>query len=281
MINFSDQELWNYIREDISYFDLTTHLLAPAEQKVILSIVTREEIVVACNDDAARIAELLGCKVIAKAQSGIMVKKGSTLLEIYGDGQSIHKAWKVCQVFLEHACALATHAHKMLTKAQSVNPDCEVLVTRKSFPFSKQFSIHALMCGGVMPHRLGVSESVLIFDHHRSLFENHDAFEDALKKIKKRCVENKLVVESQTLDDAKRMLQLGADVIQLDKCSADTVRELVIYKNTNFPNAAIMAAGGINMQNVADYAKTGVNALVTSALYSSSMSNLTTIWKKI
>jgi len=210
MSHFSDQELWEYIREDLPYFDLTTHLLAPLPQHATLSILTRDEAIMACGSEAARIAELLGCEVKFIAQSGTLLHAKDVLLEIYGDAESLHKAWKICQVFLEYSCSLATNAKKMLEKTHSVNPNCEILVTRKSFPFAKKFCMCALLVGGVMPHRLGISESVLIFDQHRALFEDEKAFEVALGSMKKRCVENKVVVESSTLEDAQKMLQLGA-----------------------------------------------------------------------
>jgi molybdenum transport protein len=281
MNHFSDQELWEYIREDIPYFDLTTHLLAPAPQKAILSITTRDAIVMACGDAAARMAELLGCEVKFKAESGSLLGKNGLLLEIEGDAKSLHKAWRVCQVFLEYACALATNAHQMLEQVRSVNPHCEVLVTRKSFPFAKRFCVSALMVGGVMPHRLGLSETILIFNHHRVMYENKEAFERALLELKKRCVEKKLVVESQTLEDAKRMLQLGADVLQLDKCNIEIIGEIVRYKNENFPHAKITAAGGVNMKNAAHFAETGVDAVVTSSLYKAGMSDLTSSWRVV
>lgn len=281
MSDFSDQELWEYIREDLPYFDMTTHLLSPPFQKAILSIITRDEIMMACGNSAARMAELLGCEVKFKAESGTLLSKNSLLLEIEGSGESLHKAWRICQVFLEYSCGLATNAYQMLEKVRCVNPSCEVLVTRKSFPFAKRFSILALMVGGVMPHRLGLSESILIFDHHRVMYETNEAFEAAFCALKKRCVENKLVVESKTVADAKRMLKLGADVIQLDKCDLELISEIVYYKNKNFPHAKIVAAGGVNMQNATRYAETGVDAVVTSSLYKAAMSDLTSSWKKV
>lgn len=278
---FSDQELWEYIREDIPYFDLTTHLLNPPYQKASLTIVNRDKIMVASTNEAARLAELLGCEVCYKAESGTMIDKDDRVLEILGDGESLHRAWRVCQVFLEYSCGLATSAHNMLSKAREANPSCEVLLTRKTFPFSKRFSMHALLAGGVMPHRLGLSESILIFDNHRALYENKDAFESTLLSMKKRCVENKLVVESHTLQDAKRMLELGVDVVQLDKCELDDIKTLVEYRDENYPNVSVVAAGGINIKNVDIYAKTGVDAVVTSSLYKSSMSDLSAVWKKL
>jgi molybdenum transport protein len=281
MTRLSDHELWAYIREDLPYFDLTTHLLGVSKKRESLSIVTRDKIVAACTEEAARIGELLGCEVYYSVASGTTVEEKGLLLELQGNGEVLHQAWRLCQILLEYACGMATHANGMLQDAHNVNPDCEILVTRKSFPFAKRFTMRALLIGGVMPHRLGLSESVLIFENHRALYDDTAAFEAALPQIKKRCVEKKLVVESESLEDAKRMLQLGADVIQMDKSVPETLAALVAYKHEHHPHATIIAAGGINRKNVVQYAQTGVDAIVTSSLYQAGMADLTSSWKGV
>jgi molybdenum transport protein len=281
MNRLPDHELWEYIREDLPYFDLTTYLLAPLEQNAVLSIVTRNNVVAACTEEAARIGELLGCEVRSKSASGTAVEKGGVLLELQGDAKALHQAWRLCQILLEYACGMASYADAMVRSARAVNPDCEILVTRKSFPFTKRFSIRALLIGGILPHRLGLSESVLIFPNHRALYPDEAAFEAALPQIRKKCVEKKLVVESETLEDAKRMLDLGADVIQMDKSVPESLRALVAYKREYHPQATIIAAGGINRENVVQYAQTGVDAIVTSSPYQAGMTDLTSTWKRL
>ncbi|MFT7859615.1 MAG: ModD protein [Sulfurimonas sp.] len=274
-MRLSDQTLLEYIREDIPYFDLTTHILDPKNKQAVLSIKTRENIVVACVEEALRIGELLGCRGSSELSSGDKVEAGGILLEFEGDAQTVHQVWKAAQILLEYSCGIATTAKSMADKVKNINPKCEVLVTRKSFPFAKQFVIRSLLCADVLPHRLGLSESVLIFDNHRALYDTPEAFEAALLKIKERCVEKKLVIESETFEDAKKMLSLGADVIQMDKVEPQELQRLVDYKTKHYPQAKILAAGGININNADLYATTGIDAIVTSSLYSSPLADLT------
>ncbi|WP_304543715.1 ModD protein [Sulfurimonas microaerophilic] len=276
-MRLSDHELWEYIREDIPYFDLTTHLLDPEVQnkQAILKIKTREDIVVACIEEAARIGELLGCTATYNINSGTLIKEGSSFLELQGDAKTLHQAWRVTQILLEYSCGMATAAYKMVQDIREVNDTCEIFVTRKSFPFAKRFVMRSLVCAGVLPHRLGLSESVLIFDNHRALYNTPDEFEAAIPKIKERCVEKKLVIESDSLEDAQKMLSLGADVIQMDKITPKLLQQLVEHKNEHYPQAKIIAAGGINKKNAKEYAATGINAIVTSSLYSAGLCDLT------
>ena len=280
-MRLSDQELLEYIREDIPYFDLTTHLLDVKGKKGVLEIKTREDIMVACVEEAVRMGELLGCEVDQKLASGSLLQAGGTLLELRGDTELLHQAWRVSQILLEYSCGMATAANKMVQDIKEVNPKCEVFVTRKSFPFAKHFVMRSLICAGVLPHRLGLSESVLIFDNHRALYDIPQEFEAALPSIKERCVEKKLVIEADSLEDAKKMLSLGADVIQMDKTTPEVLRELVQYKNQNYPNAKILAAGGINRKNAKEFAATGIDAVVTSSLYSAGLSDLTSCFRVV
>jgi molybdenum transport protein len=279
MNRLSDPELWEYIRGDLPFFDLTTHLLALPPKRGTLRIVTREKVVVACTEEALRIGELLGCEGWSCCASGTEADAGSVLLELRGDHEALHNAWRLCQILLEYACGMATRTRGMLQKAHAVNPHCELLVTRKSFPFAKRFVIRALVCGGAMPHRLGLSETVLVFEQHRALYPDREAFAEALGALKLRCVEKKLAVESEALDDAKWLLSLGADAIQMDKCTPDILRELVDYKREHYPHAVILAAGGINPSNVEAFAATGVEGIVTSSPYQAGMADLTATWE--
>jgi len=63
MTRLSDHELHTYIREDLPYFDLTTHLLDVPLQEATLSIVTRQKVIAACTEEAARTGELLDCNL--------------------------------------------------------------------------------------------------------------------------------------------------------------------------------------------------------------------------
>jgi molybdenum transport protein len=278
-MRLSDQELLEYIREDIPYFDLTTHLLNVDHKQGVLEIKTRENITVACVEEAQRIGELLGCSAVRKVNSGAELEAGATLLELQAATDILHQAWRVTQILLEYSCGMATAARKMVADVKEVNPKCEVFVTRKSFPFAKHFVMRSLISAGVLPHRLGLSESVLIFDNHRALYSTPEEFEAALPSIKERCVEKKLVVESESLEDAKKMLSLGADVIQMDKTTPEVLQELVEYKNQNHSNAKILAAGGINRKNAKEFAVTGIDAVVTSSLYSAGLSDLTSSFR--
>ena len=168
------------------------------------------------------------------------------------------------EYFTRESCVLAG-----IDAAHAVNPACEILTTRKSMPGAKDLLTCAVMAGGAFPHRLGLSETVLVFEQHLAFFGGFDRFVEELPRIKARCVEKKLFVEA----DAQRAIALakasadgnGADGIQLDKVAVGDLADLVKRLREIDPRIAIIAAGGINPQNAGAYAACGVDGLATTA----------------
>ncbi len=267
MFNLTNDELNAYIRDDLPYFDLTTHLQNSTNTKANLKIFTREDIILSCTEEAKKIAELLECKVEKCKSSGEKAKQNEVFFSATGSYENIHKAWRLCQVMLEYSCKISTYTNQMVKSVKNKNQNCEILGTRKTFPFAKRFCIKSLLIGGGYPHRLGLSESVLFFPQHRAFYKNDEDFYKNIKKIKSKLKEKKLVIESCSFDDSKKALNAGAEVIQLDKVDLKTSEKIIDYKNKNFPHVKTLSAGRINLTNCSKYASIGTDGIVTSSMY--------------
>ena len=272
MIN--DHELMEYFKEDVPYFDLTTSLQEASAEKVKLEIFTREDVIVSCSEEAKRVAELLGCEILHYIPSKQTAAKGEIILSFTGSYETVHQVWRRAQNILEYSCRIATYTSQMRESIHAVNPRCELLTTRKSFPFAKSFCIRSVLNGGGMPHRLGLSETVLFFPQHRIIYPSDDAFYTAIADFKTKAPEKKIVIEAETLEEATILMLKGADVIQVDKAEIETLRQLVVYRNTHFPTVKILAAGGIHKDNVSFYAATGIDGVVTTSVYFSGIADL-------
>jgi len=276
MYRLNDNELLKYIEEDVPYLDLTTHLQDVKGKKAKLKIVTREELHISCMEEACRIVELLNCKVESFIPSKKMAKKGDVLLEFSGDYNDVHKAWRCSQVLLEYTSKMSTYAHNMKKEIENVNKNCELLTTRKTFPFAKKLCIKAVMSGGAMPHRLNLGETIVFFDNHRVIYKTEHEFYENIKVFKIKVPEKKIVVESDNFEDAKELMKYGVDVLQLDKVSIELLQNIVEYKNVNYPNVKILASGGIDINNASKFGSTGVDGIVTSKPYTCGMANIGT-----
>lgn len=268
-MRFSNARIDAFIEEDVPYIDLTCEVLGVHNQPGEMEYFTRESCVLAGTDIARRIMRNLGCEVLASSEDGQLVSAGQTFFTVRGAAADLHAAWKVCLNVFDHLSAVATKTRSMVDAVHAVNPECEVLTTRKSMPGAKDLPTCAVMAGGAFPHRLGLSETVLVFEQHLAFFGGFNRFVEEMPRIKARCVEKKLFVEA----DAQRALALarassdghGVDGIQLDKVPVSELAELVRRIREIDPRITIIAAGGINPQNAGAYAACGVDGLATTA----------------
>ena len=274
MAMINDYDLMEYFKEDVPYLDLTTSIQEASAYKVKLEIFTREDVIVSCSEEAKRIAELLGCEILHYVPSKQTAVKGEVVLSFIGSYETIHQVWRRAQNILEYSCKIATYTFQMREAIHAVNPRCELLTTRKSFPFAKSFCIRSVINGGAMPHRLGLSETVLFFPQHRIIYPSDEAFYKAIDDFKTKVPEKKIVVEAETLEEATILMQKGVDVIQMDKVDIETLRQMVVYRNTHFPTVKILAAGGINKDNASFYASTGIDGVVTTSVYFSGIADM-------
>ena len=268
-MRFSNARIDAFIEEDVPYIDLTCEVLGVHNQPGEMEYFTRESCVLAGTDIARRIMRNLGCEVLASSEDGQLVSAGQTFFTVRGAAADLHAAWKVCLNVFDHLSAVAMKTRSMVDAVHAVNPECEVLTTRKSMPGAKDLLTCAVMAGGAFPHRLGLSETVLVFEQHLAFFGGFNRFVEEMPRIKARCVEKKLFVEA----DAQRALALarassdghGVDGIQLDKVPVSELAELVRRIREIDPRITIIAAGGINPQNAGAYAACGVDGLATTA----------------
>lgn len=266
MIRISDARLDYFISEDVPYVDLTSHVLGVSDQIGEMEYYTREECIVAGVEEVARIARKLDCECELLHKSGDKVEAGASICLVRGQASNLHQVWKVGLNLLDHLSAVATKARAMVEATHAIAPDCEVLTTRKIMPGCKDLLMEAIMAGGAFPHRMGLSETVLVFDNHMEFIGGFDAFVEQLPAIRRRCIEKKLFVEADP-DQARILVKAGVDGIQFDKVPADVLGKLVPELRAIDPHITLIAAGGINPKNAGDYAATGVDGLVTTALY--------------
>lgn len=267
MVVFPEARIDYFISEDVPYLDLTSEVLGVADQAGEMEYYTREECVLAGTDVVRRIARNLGCEVVAVRYDGDRIAAGESFMTLRGPASALHQVWKVGLNTFDHLSAVATKTRQMVDAAHEANPRCEILTTRKSMPGAKDLLTAAVRAGGAWPHRLGLSETVLVFDHHIAFLGGFDAFVERLPEVKRRCVEKKLFVEAGE-EQARILARAGVDGIQFDKVPVERLASLVEELRAIDPHLTLIAAGGINPGNAAAYAATGVDGLATTAPFS-------------
>lgn len=171
MLRIPDSRIDQFIAEDVPYIDLTSEVLGFGAERGEMEFFTREACVLAGVPVARRIAEKCGCEITSARADGDGLAAGETFFVVRGAAADLHAAWKVCLNTFDHLSAVATKTRMMVNAAHAVNHRCEILTTRKSMPGAKDLLTSAIMAGGAFPHRLGLSETVLVFENRFLLFD--------------------------------------------------------------------------------------------------------------
>ena len=257
----TDEQLLKLLHNDVPFGDFTTELLLTADKPVQITFAARQDMTVCCVEEAARLFELCGATSELLVSSGHSVTKGSVLLKATGRTDALFAVWKVTQILVEWASGVASATRALVDAAGSVPVAC----TRKQTPGTKALSVKAVKAGGGVIHRLGLSESILLFAEHRQFLTETPAA--ILQRLKIQAPEHRRVVEVHDLDDARLWAKTGAEVLQMDKFSLDDVRACAAFCRENNLSVTLAAAGGVNAKNAADYVAAGAGLLVTSAPY--------------
>jgi molybdenum transport protein len=267
MIRIPDSEIERFLEEDAPYGDLTTDALGIGESRGKIVLTAREPMVACGTDEAARVLEMCGAHRGECKADGNFCAPGEVLLSAEGRAASLHAGWKVALNLVEYASGIATRTRRLVDSATGANPRVRVVTTRKSFPGTKKISLKAVLAGGGAIHRLGLSETCLVFRQHAAFLGGPKEWIHAIAGLKQRLPENMIVVEVESVEEAVRAASSEADVIQMDKIPADVMKDLVPRLRSIHPGVKLSATGGIHEGNAAQLAATGVDLLVLSSVY--------------
>lgn len=263
----SDELIDRFIREDVPYIDLTTLTLGISGQKGTIQFFSREDAVLCGTEEVVKIFNKLNIDLIKTYPSGTLIKKNEIFLEGKGDAEDLHIAWKVSQNILDYSSGIATKTRKLVDKVSQIDPNLHIITTRKVVPGTKELAIKAVIAGGGFPHRLGLSETILVFKQHLNFLGGIDEFIKIIDAVKSKVCEKKVIAEVENLDEAIKLCKAGIDGIQFDKVPYDDLKPYIdTLRNIN-SSIVILASGGINESNIEEYAKTGASAIVTTSVY--------------
>lgn len=261
-----DRDLEALLHEDTPCGDATSFALGIDRQAGRLVCRARFEMRLCGSEEARRMGELRGLRSVGKfASSGQSLSAGDEILTLEGEAGALHAVWKTAQTLIEYLSGIASCAAGIVTAARQGDPQTSVVCTRKNFPGTKAAAIKAILCGGASPHRLSLSETLLVFAEHRAFLADETPASTILR-LRRLWPERSIVVEVSSEAEAQRWHQAGADILQLEKlpvAAVDRLKQQISAQS----RTRLAAAGGINAANAEQYARAGADILVTSAPY--------------
>jgi len=257
----SDEALSRLLAEDAPFGDLTTESLGLRGRPGRLEFHARGAMTVCGVEEAVRLFALAGANACLVIPSGVAVERDALLLTAEGPVEALHRAWKTAQTLMEWASGVASGAAALVRAAAPVPVAC----TRKNAPETKALSIKAIQAGGAIAHRLGLSETLLVFAEHRLFLDEPPSA--TVARLRNRQPEKKIVVEVISADEALTWAHAGADVLQLEKFTPAGLSACRARLEIDGLQPVLVAAGGVRVENAAEYVAAGAAMIATSATY--------------
>ncbi|MFZ9388850.1 MAG: carboxylating nicotinate-nucleotide diphosphorylase [Chitinophagaceae bacterium] len=142
-----------------------------------------------------------------------------------------------------------------------------LLDTRKTTPNFRLLEKEAVRIGGGVNHRFGLFDMIMLKDNHIDYCGGIEkAIARAREYVEKHKPGLKIEVETRSLEDVRKVIKAGSGTvfrIMLDNFRPEQVKEAVVLIGGMFETEA---SGGINLDNIEEYAKTGVDYVSVGAL---------------
>ena len=261
-----EEKIRRFLEEDIGQGDLTTLLTIPPETVVEAEILVKEPGVIAGIEESLALLESSNLQATALVSDGAKVKGGTPVIRIVGAARTLLSVERTLLNLLARMSGIATATRRLVERVRSAGYKTRIACTRKVAPGLLYFDKRAVMLGGGDTHRLHLDDLVLVKDNHLAVV---GGVGQAVRKVRERVSFSKKVeVEVSTVEDALEAAEAGADIIMLDNFSPQQAKKAIAsLEEEGFrENVLIEASGGINEQNVLEFAATGADILTIGEL---------------
>ena len=253
------------LHEDIGDGDHTTLSCIPpdARGKAVLKI--KQDGILAGMEIAEKILKIKepGAIFVPYKKDGDLIRDGEQAFEAEATIHTILQCERLILNCMQRMSGIATLTRQYVDRLQKYKT--RVLDTRKTTPNFRLLEKEAVRIGGGLNHRFGLYDMILLKDNHIDYcgsLEKASEMANTYRMAHKPQL--KIEVETRSIDDVKRVLAVGSvDRIMLDNFTPRQLSQALALINDRFETEA---SGGINLNNLEDYARTGVDYVSIGAL---------------
>ncbi len=258
-----------FIREDAPFGDITSEALF-GDVRCRAVITAREAGVIAGLAEAADLFLHFGAAVLDHSIDGSEVAAGTTVMSLEGSARGILLVERTALNIIGRMSGIATLTRRFSSLILSTGCSCRISATRKTAPGLRLLDKKAVLLGGGDPHRMSLSDGILIKDNHLALVP----VEIAIRRAKERSWYQKVEVEVSSPAEALSAAKAGADILLLDNMTPVLVREtLQLCREAGVRDGLIIEVSGtINEDNLLSYTIPGVDR-ISSGLLTHSVRN--------
>lgn len=260
--DYITSKIQDFLLEDSPFGDFTSLGTIPKDSKCKAYIESQAEI---CFAGEKIIPAFFDSSTTVKmlVKDGDRISDGTIIAEIEGFAAEILTKERIILNLIQRLSAIATMAAKYVDIAKPY--DVKILDTRKTTPGLRLFEKYAVAVGGAHNHRLDLSSGILIKDNHIAAA---GSISNALNNIKAMNLNLPIELEVENFEQIEEALTIGVDGFLLDNMNPEkTIEAVKIIRAAEFgSDIFVESSGGINLDTLPNYVKTGINAVSIGAL---------------
>ena len=266
------------LKEDIWTGDITSQSVLSESLIVDAVILAKEQGIVCGMQVIERIFEVVDPELKFKpmVKDGDSLEPGQEIAFVEGPARSVLKAERTALNFLGLMSGVSTETRKFVDRIKGTK--AKLYDTRKTIPLHRYFQKYAVAVGGGTNHRKGLWDMVLIKDNHiralcvqKKTLDNENVIKDIIKQARSSVQKNISVeIEVESLKECGYALEEKPDVVMLDNMQPDAVEKAVALRKEKGLEGKVLfeVSGGITLENIAEYARTGVEIISTGKITS-------------
>ena len=259
--NYIKSQVVNALNEDLGLFgDITSQAIIPDNEKSIAVIRLKQDAVLCGIDFAILAFKTLDkkIKIINQKKDGSTLKKGTIVLKISGNTQSLIAAERSALNFLGLMSVIATKANQFVKIAKPYG--VKIYSTRKTIVGIRELQKYSLSIGGANINRMTLDDFFFIKDNHIAYSNN---IIESISLAKSFYPKKKLTVEVDTISQLKSIVNEKVDVVLLDNMNSSQIKKCLKLVDGRFE---CEASGNITLKNLKDIVKTKVSRISTGQL---------------
>ena len=194
---------------------------------------------------------------------GSPVKNGDTAFQVSGSSRSILATERLVLNFMQRMSGIATQTNKIVSLLEGT--PTKLLDTRKTTPGIRYVEKWAVRIGGGNNHRFALYDMIMLKDNHIDYAGGiEQAIQSTLTYLDETGKKLKIEIEVRDFIELKKVLEIGGvNRIMLDNFTPAELKEALLLIPDKYETEA---SGGITIENIREYAETGVDFISVGAL---------------
>jgi nicotinate-nucleotide pyrophosphorylase (carboxylating) len=198
-------------------------------------------------------------------KDGDEMQFGEKAFEVEAHVQTILQCERLVLNCMQRMSGIATLTKQYTDKLKGYKT--KLLDTRKTTPNFRLLEKEAVRIGGGINHRFGLYDMIMLKDNHIDYCGGIDkAINKAAEYVRTKKPALKIEVEARSIEDVKKIVAAGKGKvfrIMLDNFVPEQISGALALINSDFETEA---SGGITLDNITAFAKTGVDYVSSGAL---------------